>query len=232
MIAGGRTGILGGTFDPIHRGHVDAATASLHRLALDRVLLLPSHTPPHRPDPGASAFHRFAMIALAVAREPRLAAEDLELRTRSVSYTCETLDRLIEGGFDPLQLFFIAGADAFAEIATWRGYPAFLDRAHFVVVSRSGLAAGALRGALASLAPRMIDVPPPDPSRALAAVAARRTPAILLLDAETSAASSTEVRRRLAEGEPIDDLVPPGVAAHIRRHGLYGAAAERLHGED
>jgi nicotinate-nucleotide adenylyltransferase len=232
MIAGGRTGILGGTFDPIHRGHLEAAKASLDRLALDRVLLLPSHTPPHRPDPAASAFHRFAMIALAIAREPRLTAEDLELRARSVSYTSDTLDRLIEAGFDPLQLFFIAGADAFAEIATWRGYPAFLDRAHFVVVSRSGIAAGGLRGRLPSLAPRMIDVPPPDPSRALAEVTARPTPAILLLDAETSRASSTEVRRRLGEGKRIDDLVPSEVAVHIRRHGLYGAAAERLHGEE
>ena len=93
-----RLGILGGTFDPIHMGHVDAARAAEAALGLGEVLLVTSHIPPHRTQPAASPYHRFAMVALTVARHPRWRASDLELQTATPSYTSCTLDRLHAAG--------------------------------------------------------------------------------------------------------------------------------------
>ncbi len=157
-----RTGVLGGTFDPIHLGHLAVARQAADAFGLDRVLLLPSRTPPHRPvDPSASLFHRFAMVALAAAADDRLVASDLELGRPGPSYTADTLRALGATGLGAWQIFFLIGADAFAEIATWREYPAVLDLAHFVVCSRPGAAATSLPARLPDLATRMIHVPVP-----------------------------------------------------------------------
>ena len=123
-----RIGLLGGTLDPFHVGHLDAADAARAALGLDEILVIPAHDPPHRPDdPHASAFHRFAMVALAVDGREGYRASDLELRRDGPSYTALTLRDLRSAGYEPSQLYFIAGADAFAEIATWFDYPAILD---------------------------------------------------------------------------------------------------------
>jgi nicotinate-nucleotide adenylyltransferase len=214
-----RRGLLGGTFDPIHVGHLDVAEAARRALGLDRLFVVPARVPPHRQPPQASAAHRFAMVALAVASRQGLLASDLEMGSESPAYTTATLDRLAAAGADMASLFLVTGADAFREIETWMGYPHLLDRCHFVVVSRPGCPASSLRAALPSLADRMIDTP--------SALTAR--PAIVLVDAPTAPVSSTDVRRRLAEGAPIDGLVPDAVAAHIRRHRLYmSTSAEGL----
>ena len=124
-----RLGLLGGTFDPIHMGHLDAAVAARSALALDEVWLVPSRVPPHRHErPHSSPFHRFAMVALAVQEADHLVASDLELGVDGPSYTSGTLERLAAAGWAPWQLFFITGADAFAEIDTWMNYPALLDQ--------------------------------------------------------------------------------------------------------
>ena len=211
-----RRGLLGGTFDPIHVGHLDVAEAARRALSLDRILIVPSRLPPHRPPPFASAAHRFAMVALAVANRQGLFASDLEMDSDRPSYTTTTLDHLATRGEDAASLFLVTGADAFREIDTWMGYPQILDRCHFVVVSRPGCPAPALRATLPHLADRMIETPPAPNSR----------PAIVLVDAPTAPVSSTEVRRRRAPGEPIDGLVPDAVAAHISRHRLYASARE------
>ena len=140
-----RIGILGGTFDPVHTGHVDTALAAQRALALDRVLVLPSGTPPHRASPpAASRFHRFAMAALAVTGLPGLMVSDLEIGHTGPCYTFDTLARLHATGLAAAQIFFITGADAFAEIETWSRYPQVLEMANFVVVSRPGHPATAL----------------------------------------------------------------------------------------
>ncbi len=214
-----RQGVLGGTFDPIHVGHLDVAEAARRALNLDRVLLMPARVPPHRQPPGASAAHRFAMAALAVASCTGLVLSDLEMEADGPSYTAATLDRLAARGIDTTGLFFVTGADAFREIETWMHYPRILDRCHFVAVSRPGSSAPALRVALPSLADRMIDAPCAIPSR----------PGIFLIDAPTAPVSSTEVRRRVQTGASIDGLVPEAVAAHIVTHRLYlGHSAEGL----
>jgi nicotinate-nucleotide adenylyltransferase len=199
-----RLGILGGTFDPIHLGHLEAASAAQRALSLDRVLLLPSRTPPHRStEPRASVFHRFAMAAMAAAERDMLVS-DLELRRDGPSYTALTLEALHRDGHAPSQLFFITGSDAFAEVGTWYDYPRILGLANFVVVSRPG-------------APRASDLI----SNSGSATHSPAAPTVLSVEAATPDVSSTEIRRRVAAGESIDGVVPPSVAGHIRRHRLY-----------
>lgn len=227
-----RVGILGGTFDPIHVGHLDAAAAAHAALGLDRILLVPSLTPPHRAaPPSASPFHRFAMTALAASTGPCYEASDLELQSAAgPSYTIDSLTRLHGAGFAPLELFFVTGADAFAEIATWKGYPELFALAHFVVVSRSGQAASALRERLPEWSRHM--------RPASGGFVAASLPCILLVDGRTRDVSSTAIRQARREGRSIAGLVPAPVEAHVLRHGLYAADARSSnhltggHGQD
>ena len=228
MTSGTRIGILGGTFDPVHAGHVDTAMAAQRALALDRVLVMPSGTPPHRPSqPSASRFHRFAMTALAVNGRAGLVASDLEIGSTAPSYTFDTLARLHQSGLAASQIFFITGADAFAEIATWSRYPQVLEMAHFVVVSRPGHAASALAAKVPALATRMrsvtVQLATAAGPRAQAQVleVLRQSLEVLLVDAPTRDVSSTEIRQRLEAGQSISGLVPPAVETYILQHGLY-----------
>jgi nicotinate-nucleotide adenylyltransferase len=211
---------LGGTFDPIHCGHLDAGAAAQAALNLEELLLLPSNIPPHRPQPVASGYHRFAMVALAIAGRQGWRALDLELREDGRSYTSETLRRLHDHGFGAQELFFVIGADAFLEIATWRNYPAVLNLAHFAVVSRRGVPVGDLPARLPDLAGRMRAATPtvrlkPDTTYETDATV------IFLIDASTADVSATAIRRALAHQEPIAGMVPPAVRQHIEQHALY-----------
>jgi nicotinate-nucleotide adenylyltransferase len=208
-----RTGVFGGTFDPMHAGHLDVALAAKSALGLGCVEVMPARWPPHRSPPTASAAHRFAMAALAVQGHAGLVVSDLEMEADGPSYTSATLDRLAGRGIDLTGLFLITGADAFRDIATWKDYPSILDRTHFVVVSRPGCAAPTLRHLLPDLAGRMIATPCEIPSR----------PAIFLGDAPTAPVSSTTVRDRLARGQSIDGLVPAAVKTYIETQDLYHA---------
>lgn len=208
-----RTGVFGGTFDPIHTGHLDVAFAARRALGLDRVEVMPARWPPHRSRPAASAAHRFAMAALAVQEHAGLVVSDFEMEADGPSYTSATLDRLASRGIDLTKLFFITGADAFRDIASWKDYPSILDRTHFVVVSRPGCAAPTLPHLLPDLAGRMIETPCEIPAR----------PGIFLVDAPTAPVSSTSVRDRLARRESIDGLVPPAVKTYIETQDLYHA---------
>lgn len=219
---GRRLGVLGGTLDPIHLGHLDAADAARTALALDEVLFIPTHDPPHRPrGPHASAFHRFAMAALAIDGRAGYRVSDMELRRSGASYTVQTIRELHEQGWQASQIFFIIGADAFAEIATWYEYPAILDACNFAVV------------------PRSTSVPPGGDGGSHEGRRPSGT-AIIPIHAATRAVSSSDIRARLAANQSIDDLVPPPVARHIHANGLYrpasagphGRQVDNLHGED
>jgi nicotinate-nucleotide adenylyltransferase len=217
-----RVGVLGGTLDPIHVGHVETALAARRALGLQAVVVMPARVPPHREHrPSASMFHRFAMAALAVNGLPGLTVSDEELCTDGPSYTATTLERLHARGVDAGRIFFITGADAFAEIESWFRYPAVLDMAHFVVISRPSVPAGSLAARLPHLRDRL---------RTAADTGEASTPSIFLVDAPTPDVSSTGIRRRLWQGESISGLVPPLVEQHIRQHQLYarGTAGEHL----
>jgi nicotinate-nucleotide adenylyltransferase len=220
-----RLGILGGTFDPVHFGHLDAADAASAALALEEILLIPAHDQPLRIlEPRASVYQRFALAVLAVEDRPECHVSDMELLRQGRSYTEDTLRALHESGWRASQLFFILGTDAFAGIASWRGYPGFLDLAHFVVITRPGAGIEEATMRAPELRPRMSTVPREH-------VASDGPTRIFLVHAHTRDVSSTMIRERLASGQPIDDLVPPAVARHIYKHHLYGAV-DSLHGED
>jgi nicotinate-nucleotide adenylyltransferase len=233
-----RIGILGGTFDPIHWGHLEAAFAAETTLNLMRVMLVPASLPPHRPQPHASSFHRFAMVSLAVGGRAGWRASDLELRDESQSYTSATLLKFHDRGYKASELYFIVGSDAFADIASWMNYPAILDAAHFVVISRPGHPVDDIPHRLPNLAHRMVR-PPLD---AISHV----DPMIVLIDSPTADVSSSAIRDRRARGESIAALVPDPVRQHIEQHGLYtpaspgrrasdraaGEPAARLHGQE
>jgi nicotinate-nucleotide adenylyltransferase len=233
-----RIGILGGTFDPIHVGHLDLADAAERALRLTRLLVVTANVPPHRPQPESSAFHRFAMVAIAVLDRPAWRAADLELRSDAPSYTAFTLAKFQDRGFKPSELFFILGADAFADIESWRDYPQILEAANFAVVSRPGFPVQALSARLPALARRMRE--PALEGRDHA------RPLIFLIDQATADVSSTAIRQRIAARESIEELVPPLVRQHIEQHGLYTSpmpgrraidaaeipAAGRLHGQE
>lgn len=229
-----RLGVLGGTFDPIHCGHLDVGAAADDALGLSDLIVIPSNIPPHRPEPAASGYHRFAMVALAICGRPHWRASDEELRAAVPSYTSTTLERLRGDGYGVTELFFIIGADAFAEIATWKNHPAVLDQAHFGVVSRPGASVEGLRTRLPSLAGRMATVSRDSLSSP--------GPLIFLIDAPTADVSSTAIRRLRGSHRSISGLVPWSVEQHIEQHGLYGQApsahdaqsihaAGRLHGQ-
>ena len=219
-----RIGILGGTFDPVHCGHVDLADAAVKELRLRRMFLITANVPPHRPQPLASSYHRFAMVAVSVLDRPDWRAADLELRHDAPSYTSHTLGWFHERGYAPSELFFVIGADAFAEIGSWYDYPQILDAAHFAVVSRPGFPVGELSRRLPHLAERMA----PPSIDAVAPI----DPLIILIDAPTADVSSTAIRDRLANGESIDGLVLPGVRQHIEQHGLYTSSTPGRRGAD
>jgi len=223
MSAERRVGLLGGTLDPIHIGHLEAASAARRELQLDCVYVLPSNVPPHRTQqPSASSHHRFAMTALAVNGVDGLRASDIELSTSGPSYTAETLIRFSGAtGLAVSQIFFITGADAFAEIETWYRYPEVLDLANFIVVSRPGFAVEALRDRLPAIAHRMIDADPVKPA-ARSQQPDASSHSIFLLNATTPDVSSSDIRQRLTARRSIAGLVPATVERHIAQHGLYG----------
>jgi nicotinate-nucleotide adenylyltransferase len=225
MSNGRRLGVLGGTFDPIHYGHLDAADAASTAMALEQIVIVPAHDQPLRIiEARASAYQRFALAVVAVEDRPECHVSDMELVRQGRSYTADTLRALHDMGWRASQLFFILGTDAFAGIAAWHGYPSFLDLAHFVVIARPGTTLDQATDRTPELRPRMCPVPrggaiPEGPTR------------IFLVHAHTRDVSSTMIRERLASDMRIDDLVPPAVERHIHKHHLYGAV-DNLHGKN
>ena len=221
-----RLGVLGGTLDPVHHGHLAAARAAAEALSLDRVWLMPSHVPAHKAAPTASPWHRFAMAALAVVDDPCLAVSDLELSRPGPTYTYDTLRTLAADGLTPSQLFFITGADAFAAIDTWHRFPDVLDAGHFVVVTRPGHQLPDRVTAHPQVAPRLRRARPHAADEASSC-------GIWPIEAPTPDLSSSGIRQRILTGQEFGTDVPRSVAVHIRRHGLYtpSAAARRLHAQ-
>ena len=220
-----RISLYGGTFDPVHDGHLAVARSLLGGLALDEVLFVPAYLAPHkRSAPPTPAWHRHAMLVLATQGEPRMRITTAELDAPEKPYTVETLARLRAEHGVAARLFFIMGADSWAEIKTWREWERLLLTSDHVVMTRPGYALDAshvgdeirgrvvdLRGAAASAAARELE-------------AAGGTPRIYLTDAVQVNVSSTAVRRAaLARGgdeaKPLP--VPPAVAEYVRKYDLY-----------
>jgi nicotinate-nucleotide adenylyltransferase len=191
--------VFGGTFDPVHSGHLRAAECAREEARLDRVLFLPSGRPPHREATLASAFERYARVSLATAGNAAFAASDLELRRDGPSYTFETLLELRRQR-PQSDLFLILGSDAFAEIATWREPRRVAELCTLVVVQRPGAESAAAD---------------PFPGARVTRVS---TPGLPV--------SSSEVRRMRAEGRSVRYLVPDAVADYIEKRELYRRSDE------
>jgi nicotinate-nucleotide adenylyltransferase len=213
-----RIGLFGGTFDPIHLGHVHAAREVLVRFPLDRVLFIPSSIPPHKVRRGiAPAADRLRMVELACAGEPRFAASSVEVDAGGRSYSILTLERM-RALHPGARIFFILGTDAFLEIGTWHEHERVLAEGLFIVMTRPGTpledATGVLPAALREEVRAVSDGEAVDEAGA----AGHR---FFLLPIRAIGVSSTEVRRRVRTGETVAGLVPGAVGDYIRSHGLY-----------
>jgi nicotinate-nucleotide adenylyltransferase len=201
----GSIGILGGTFDPLHVGHLALARAARDQLGLERVLVIPAAVPPHKQQrPISPAVVRLAMVEAGIAGEPRLEASRLELDRPGPSWTVDTVATLAAAeraaGREP-DLTLVLSAETFAGLPTWHQPEHLLDLARIAVGPRPGSA-------------------PPDPA-AIAAAFPGREGRISLIDGPRIEVSASDIRRRVAAGDSIAGLVPPGVAEVIAAHRLY-----------
>jgi nicotinate-nucleotide adenylyltransferase len=209
-----RLGILGGTFDPIHRGHLSIARATVERFGLDRLLLVPAPQPPHKPGRDITAWrHRHAMAVLASRDLDRVEVSDVEGTRSGPSFTVETLDHFRRQVGPGAGLFFVMGSDSLAELPLWKNHTRILDLAHVVVAPRPGIDRGE---ALAALGPEMA-------ARIAEGGTAEEAPAgsIFWLDWEALDISGSEIRRRLAAGVALENVVSAPVAAYISKHRIY-----------
>jgi len=211
-------GLFGGTFDPIHLGHLRAANEVCRQARLDRILFIPSFLPPHKtPRTGASPVDRLRMVGLACRGHKGFEASPIEVEAGEKSYSILTL-RKIRALWPDARLFFILGVDAFLDIGTWLEYEQVLEECLFLVMERpgfeldraQGILGGKLRDAIGPLAGgEGVGGPLPPRTR------------IFLLPIRALDISSTAIRERVQRGETLDGLVPGAVEAYIREHQLY-----------
>lgn len=196
-----RLGLMGGTFDPIHYGHLVAAEVARYEFGLSRVVFIPAGQPPHKLDRQISpAAHRVAMVRLAVASNPYFEVSTAEVDRPGPSYTVETVS-LFRRFYPGAEIYFITGADAVAEISTWHRSEELVRLCRVVAVTRPCYDLEELGRSLAELGEGFERVS--------------------LLPAPGVAVSSTEIRERVHAGKPIKYLLPEAVEDYIARHGLY-----------
>ena len=214
-----RAAIYGGTFDPVHNGHIEVARRVQKIFALDEVIFVPACAPPHKRSAAiTSAFHRFAMLALATENDDRLRISTIELDQPDRPYAVETVARMKTELGDQSRLFFLMGADSWSEITTWRDWQSLLKMSDQIVMTRPGynLNAAAVDGAtivdVRGLGESQIPVGTND-----------RTPKAFLTDAVFADISATAIRdaARKREGERLRQMVPASVAAYIEKNDLY-----------
>jgi len=211
-----KLGILGGTFDPIHLGHLRSAEEVGFHLGLEKVYLMPSALPPHKAKSPVTPFHhRLAMVRLGADCSTRLEAMDLEGNRPGFSYSIETLRELHQIFGPAPELFFILGMDAFLEIRTWRNYKQLFDYAHFVILSRAGVRNHGLDAIFSDLGVEKSEKRPPN----VFVAPSGRT--LILITTTLMEISSTNIRNMVKEDKSIHFLVPETVRAYIIKKGLY-----------
>ncbi len=209
--------LLGGTFDPVHLGHLGIAIETAAALKLPEVRLIPSKTPVHRARPGASESQRLAMLKLAVAGLPGLCADDRELLRDTPSYTALTLESF-RTEYPQRPLLWLIGVDAFLHLNTWYQWPRLFDLAHFVVLNRPGFAVSQ------ALSPQLNEVWQGRLTRDASELSTHTHGLIYLHTVTPQAISATDIRNKIAAGAPdtaLLSLLPGPVLAYIRAHQLY-----------
>ena len=203
-----RIALFGGSFDPIHNGHLELLRYMTDALALDGAMLIPSAVPPHKmKKAGAAEEHRLAMCRLAVEGMPNVTVSDIEIARGGASFTVDTLTEL-HAMHPDTEWYFLCGADMFLTIGTWWRYEDILRLAVICTVPRGEVTAEALR----------------EHARSLEALGGR----CIVCDETPQTVSSTQVREALRDGQPIGRLVPSAVAAYITAHGLYAEQVRTL----
>lgn len=196
-----KLGILGGTFDPVHNGHIYSAQAVFEHMGLEKVLFIPAYIAPHKiGQECAPAADRFAMTELAVKDYPYFEVSDIELKRNNISYTFDTITEL-EQMFPEYELYFIIGADTIPQLHTWHRIRELLEKVTFVAAVRPGYtqAIG-------------------DVCRQLGCISREK---IILLDTPEYEVSSTAIRQRIKAHVPLTELVPDSVEKYIQEHKLY-----------
>jgi nicotinate-nucleotide adenylyltransferase len=217
--------LFGGTFDPIHRGHLTVARAAAERFELKTVYFILADIPPHKQKvPITDYYHRYAMVALATTGEKLFVpsmAEANEPGAERPSYTIETVRRFKQSLPRSARLFFLIGIDAFLEIGSWYHSGELLRECEFIVASRPGFSMAALAGALpAALRPRPEVLQASKKQKATGTIALEGT-TIHVLDGVNAAVSATEVRRAAKSGKQLNRFLNPGVAEYIKKMKLY-----------
>ena len=201
-----RIGVMGGTFDPIHYGHLVTAEEARTQFSLDEVLFVPTGKPPHKEE-GESLDPelRYLMTVIATSDNPKFKVSRIETSRAGFSYTLGTIRELKRGYGKNTEIFFITGADAILEILTWKEPERILEECYIIAATRPGYDLGKLKKALPSSEKRR-----------------RKTnPRVIIMEITALAISSTDIRERVAEGRPIRYLVPDGVVQFIIKNGYY-----------
>ncbi len=217
-----KLGVFGGTFNPIHLAHLRCAEEIAENFALDRVLFVPSGSPPHKSAGIAPAEDRLAMVRLAVRGNPRFRASAIEVNRGGRSYSVDTLRELRRRFGAAVEIFFIVGMDAFLEIGTWREPEEVFALAHLVVISRPPYDGPPALGKLPIAVRRHICYRPTHRGRTNHTgqqISFYRVTALEI--------SASDVRNRVARGLSIRYLVPPPVESYIRRQALYQTRKHR-----
>jgi len=214
-----RAAIYGGTFDPAHNGHLKVARGVQQLFELDEVILIPACVPPHKRGAGiTSVFHRFAMLALATQHDERVTISTAELDHPDRPYAVETVARMQQVLGSECHLFFVMGADSWAEITTWREWQRLLAMCDHIVVTRPGheLPVGQVRGSV-------VDVRGKDAAAIKAIVDQSQAPQVFVTDAIFEDVSATAIRAAAKDGKltELRKMVPPAVANYIEKYELY-----------
>jgi nicotinate-nucleotide adenylyltransferase len=201
-----RIGVMGGTFVPIHNGHLVTAEEAWRQFGLDQVLFIPSGNPPHKEDrESLDPENRYLMVVIATATNPHFKVSRMEIDRPGPSYTIDTVKEIHRIYGRNTEVFFITGADAILEILTWKQPEQILQEATFIAATRPGYDLKRLEESL------------PDAEKKRHAT----DPRVLVMEIPALAISSTDIRRRVKEGSPITYLVPEGVAEFIEKNGFY-----------
>ena len=215
-------GLLGGTFNPIHNGHLEIARRTRDALHLKRIVFIPTGDPPHKHQEDlAPARDRYEMVRLAVASDPSFTVSDIEVRRPGKSYSIDTIRLLLEQYGGSVPLYFLIGLDAFLELPTWRDPAIALTLCSFVVISRPGAFFQAL-GSL-PLIPRiprqsLVDLDEGSSSRLEVPIGEQ---ALICLRLPPCEVSASDIRTRIKQGRPTANLLPPAVDSYILQHHIY-----------
>jgi nicotinate-nucleotide adenylyltransferase len=223
-----KLGLFGGSFNPVHDGHLAIARQTREALELDQILYIPTSHPPHKPNGSlAPAQDRYEMVRLAIASDPALAISDVAIRRPGKSYSIDTIRQLQQEYGPHTQLFFLIGLDAFLDFPSWRDPRTLLELCSFVVLSRPGLSFRSL-----STVPFLPPIPYPsladlDAGRIFRIEAQIGGQRLICLKQPPCPISASDIRARIRQGHSVANLLPPLVESYILRHHLYQEECNR-----